>query len=146
MYIENGEKVEVSGENLFESSWLVEVDGLGTFETYPNRDSTNYIEDYELNDVSHFYRGLLRHPGYCNSIQSMKDLNLLDDQESKDLQGVTYNQFTASLLGVNEDADVKEAVAEKLNLRVDSFDPLAEDVLETIQKIASDITNPSNAL
>ena len=44
-YIQNGQKIEVSGENLFESSWLVDVEGLGTFETYPNRDSTNYIKD-----------------------------------------------------------------------------------------------------
>ncbi|MBL4593407.1 MAG: saccharopine dehydrogenase NADP-binding domain-containing protein [Flavobacteriales bacterium] len=120
VYIENGKKIEVSGEDLFEHSWLVEVDGLATFETYPNRDSTNYIEDYGLNDVTDFYRGLLRHPGYCNSIQSMKDLNLLDDKESKDLQGVSYKQFTASLIGADENADVKQAVADKLNLKASS--------------------------
>ncbi|QVL57541.1 MAG: zinc ABC transporter substrate-binding protein [Simkaniaceae bacterium] len=33
-----------------------------------------------------------------------------------------------------------EMVADKFNLRVESFDPLAEDVLATIQKIANDIT------
>ena len=68
VYIENGQKVEVSGEDLFESSWLVDVDGLGTFETYPNRDSTNYIKDYDLEGIPDFYKGLFRHPGYCNSI------------------------------------------------------------------------------
>ena len=120
VYIRNGQKIEVSGENLLESSWLVDVEGLGTFETYPNRDSTNYTKDYGLKDVSEFYRGLLRHPGYCNSIQSMKDLNLLNDKESHNLQGVTYKQFTASLIGVNENTDVKQAVSDKLNLKVSS--------------------------
>ena len=119
-YIQNGKKIEVSGENLFESSWLVDVEGLGTFETYPNRDSTNYTKDYGLKDISEFYRGLLRHPGYCNSIQSMKDLNLLNDKESHNLQGVTYKQFTASLIGVNESVDIKQAVSDKLNLKVSS--------------------------
>jgi len=127
VYLENGQKIEVSGENLFESSWLVDVDGLGTFETYPNRDSTNYIEDYGLNDISDFYRGLLRHPGYCNSIQSMKDLNLLSNEESKNLQGITYRQFTASLVGVNEDSDIKQAVADKLNLKASS------DIIKQLQ-------------
>jgi len=120
VYIQDGKKVEVSGENLFENSWLVDVVGLGTFETYPNRDSTNYIKDYALKDITDFYRGLLRHPGYCNSIQSMKDLNLLSDKDSHDLQGVTYRQFTASLIGVNRDGNIKQAVSDKLNLKVSS--------------------------
>jgi len=127
VYIENGQKIEVSGENLFESSWLVDVDGLGTFETYPNRDCTNYIKDYDLKDISDFYRGLLRHPGYCNSIQSMKDLNLLSDEESHNLQGVTYKQFTASLIGLNGDTEIRQAVSDKLNLKVSS------DIIKQLQ-------------
>jgi len=127
VYIKNGQKVEVSAENLFDNSWLVDVEGLGTFETYPNRDSTNYINDYNIKDVSDFYRGLLRHPGYCNSIQSMKDLNLLSDKESHDLQGVTYKQFTASLIGAGGDADIKQAVSDKLNLMVTS------DIIKQLQ-------------
>lgn len=127
VYIKNGQKIEVSGENLFENSWLVDVEGLGTFETYPNRDSTNYIKDYGLKDISDFYRGLLRHPGYCNSIQSMKDLNLLSDEESHNLQGVTYKQFTATLIGVNENNDIKQAVSDKLNLKVSS------DIIKQLQ-------------
>jgi len=120
VYIQDGQKIEVSGKDLFDSSWLVDVDVLGTFETYPNRDSTNYIKDYGLEDITDFYRGLLRHPGYCNSIQSMKDLNLLSDEESHNLQGLTYRQFTASLVGADEDADIRQAVADKLNLKVSS--------------------------
>jgi len=127
VYIQDGQKVEVSGENLFECSWLVDVEGLGTFETYPNRDSTNYIKDYGLKDISDFYRGLLRHPGYCNSIQSMKDLNLLNDEDSHNLQGVTYKQFTASLLGVNENTDIRQVVSDKLNLKVSS------DIIKQLQ-------------
>ncbi|MBL4755934.1 MAG: saccharopine dehydrogenase NADP-binding domain-containing protein [Flavobacteriales bacterium] len=120
VYIQDGRKIEVSAKDLFESSWLVKVDGLGTFETYPNRDSSNYIEDYGIEGISDFYRGLLRHPGYCNSIQSMKDLDLLSDDESHNLQGVSFKQFTASLVGVDENSDIRQAVADKLNLKVSS--------------------------
>jgi saccharopine dehydrogenase (NADP+, L-glutamate forming)/spermidine synthase len=127
VYIENGKKIEVSGENLFESSWLVDVEGLGTFETYPNRDSTNYVDDYNLKDNLDFYRGLLRHPGYCNSIQSFKDLNLLNDDESHDLQNVSYKQFTQSLIGVDEGIDIKQVVSEKLNLKTSS------DIIKQLQ-------------
>ena len=127
VYLQDGQKIEVSGEDLFDNSWLVEVDGLGTFETYPNRDSSTYIKNYGLEDISDFYRGLLRHPGYCNSIQSFKDLNLLNDDEIIDLQNVTYRQFTASLVGEIEGTDVRQAVADKLNLKVSS------DIIKQLQ-------------
>jgi saccharopine dehydrogenase-like NADP-dependent oxidoreductase len=108
VYIEDGKKVEVSGNTLFDNSWVVDVEGLGTFETYPNRDSSNYLKSYGLEDISDFYRGLLRHPGYCNSIQSMKDLDLLNDEESHDTHDVTYSQFIASLIGLDSNVDIKQ--------------------------------------
>jgi saccharopine dehydrogenase-like NADP-dependent oxidoreductase len=119
-YIQAGQKIEVSGEVLMEHSWLVNVEGLGTFETYPNRDSTNYISDYGLVGIPDFYRGLLRHPGYCNSIQSMIDLNLFSEDKSCDLDGITYNQFTASLVGAENNSDIKQVVANRLGLKISS--------------------------
>ncbi len=119
-YIRDGKKVEVSGADLMENSWLVDIEGLGTFETYANRDSTNYIADYGLEDATDFYRGLLRHPGYCNSIQSMKDLNLLSEETVHDLEGVTYSQFTRQLVGGDDTSDVKQIVADKLGLKISS--------------------------
>jgi len=119
-YIKDGKKVEVAADELLDHSWLVDVEGLGTFETYGNRDSTNYLEDYGIENIQNFYRGLLRHPGYCNSIQAMKDLDLLSEEETHELEGVTYQQFIASLLGINGETGVKQAVAEKLNLKMSS--------------------------
>jgi saccharopine dehydrogenase (NADP+, L-glutamate forming) len=127
VYIEGGKEIKVSGEDLLYNSWLVDVDGLGTFETYPNRDSRNYLDDYEIQGISDFYRGLLRHPGYCNSIQSIKDLNLLNDEESHDLEGKTYKQFMLSLIGTDESSDVKQAVADKLKFNISS------DIIKQLQ-------------
>ncbi len=117
-YIKDGRKIEVSAAELFDHSWLVDIEGLGTFETYGNRDSTNYLEDYGFENISDFYRGLLRHPGYCNSMQSFKDLNLLSDEDNHDFEGVTYKQFMAMIMDLDENADVKEAVAAKLNMKI----------------------------
>ena len=118
-YIKDGKKVEISGEDLMDHSWLVDVEGLGTFETYPNRDGSNYISDYELDGINDFYRGLLRHPGYCNSVQSLKDLNLMSEEDSHELNGKSYAEFTAGIMDSTPDK-VKEAVAEKLNMKVSS--------------------------
>ncbi len=116
VYIKDGKEVHVSGEELFDHSWLVDVDGIGTFETYPNRNATRYIDDYDLHGIENFYRGLLRYPGYCNSMQSFKDLDLMEDEEGHHLDGKTYKQFVAETLGVNGE-DVIQAVADKLNLK-----------------------------
>lgn len=127
VYIKDGKDVKVSGENLMHSSWLVEVDGLGTFETYPNRDSRNYLDDYGIHGISGFYRGLLRHPGYCNSIQSLKDLNLLDDTEKHVFEGLTYKQFMTTLINTKENSDIKQEVADKLKLHISS------DIIKQLQ-------------
>lgn len=126
-YIQDGVKIEVSANDLFENSWLVDVDDLGTFETYPNRDCSNYITDYGLENIPDFYRGLLRHPGYCNSIQSMKDLNFLSEEKSHNLQGLTYRQFTGLLVGADDKIDIMQAVADKLKMKVSS------DIMKQLQ-------------
>lgn len=116
-YMKNGKEIKISGEDLFENSWLVDVDGLGVFETYANRDTRNYTEDYGLEEATDFYRGLLRHPGYCNAIQSLKDLNLLNDTDSHDLSDMSFKQFTSKLIGAGNNEDIEEEVAKKLNLK-----------------------------
>lgn len=45
-FIQDGKKIEVSGEDLFKNNWLTDIYNLGTFETYPNRDSTIYIDGF----------------------------------------------------------------------------------------------------
>jgi Saccharopine dehydrogenase and related proteins len=121
VYVRDGNQVHVAGEDLFQHSWLVDVEGLGTFETYPNRDATRYIEDYDLDGIRDFYRGLLRYPGYCDSIQSIKDLDLFKDDNSHNLNGMTYREFLADLVGTNPSNNVPGAVADKLNLKHSSI-------------------------
>lgn len=120
LYYKDGQTVRVSGSELFDHSWLVDIEGLGTFETYPNRDSTPYLSEYGLEGIPDFYRGLLRYPGYCNSVQAMKDLNLLSENDSHDLAGISFRAFTAGLVGVDPASDIVQAVADKLNMKVSS--------------------------
>jgi len=113
-YIENGKRVEVSGEELYKHNRLVEIHDLGTFETYPNRDSTVYIDEYGLDQDVDIYRGLLRFPGWCNMMQGFKDLGLFRSDNVQDLSSMTYRQLTASLMSADDSADVREAAAEHL--------------------------------
>ncbi len=116
-YLKNGERVEVPAERLFEHHWLVDIEGIGTFETYPNRDATRYLKYYGLGQDISYYRGLLRFTGWCNTMISLKKLNLMDDTTIKDFTNRKYIDFTASLVGGrgNTIADIATYLDEKEN-------------------------------
>ncbi|MFC1724880.1 saccharopine dehydrogenase C-terminal domain-containing protein [candidate division KSB1 bacterium] len=120
-YLNNGKVVDVPGDKLFENYWLVDIDEIGTFETYPNRDSLKYIEPYGLNPEGlTLYRGLLRFSGHCNNMRCMLELGLLDGKEDKDFSGITYRQFMAELLGCSENDDLELALSKKLKVNINA--------------------------
>ncbi|MCH8318272.1 MAG: saccharopine dehydrogenase NADP-binding domain-containing protein [Bacteroidetes bacterium] len=98
-YLKEGKRIDVPAELLFDHHWLIDIEGLGTFETYPNRDSTGYRAYYELDENVSLYRGLLRFTGWCNTLGKLKKLNLLDDDTEQVFENKTYREFTASLTG-----------------------------------------------
>lgn len=97
-YLSEGKKVAVPGAQLFDHHWLVDIEGLGTFETYPNRDSSVYREYYELDENVSLFRGILRFTGWCNTLRKLKRLNLLDDDKEQVFENKTYREFTTSLV------------------------------------------------
>ncbi|MFV2074135.1 MAG: saccharopine dehydrogenase C-terminal domain-containing protein [Thermoanaerobaculales bacterium] len=116
-YLEKGKKIEVPGDKLFEHFWLVDIEGLGSFESYPNKDVEKYVEPFGLDreNVS-FYRGLLRFSGYCNNMRHMLALGLFDSERERSFQGMSYRQLMASLVGAAPADDVESAVAQYLGL------------------------------
>lgn len=112
-YLKEGKRIDVSGELLFEHHWFVDVEGLGTFETYPNRDSTIYREYFELDENVSLFRGILRFTGWCNTLRKLKKLNLLDDDKEQIFENKTYREFTVSLTGNDNDSG---GMAEFLNV------------------------------
>jgi len=116
-YLEKGKKIEVPGDKLFEHFWLVDIEGLGTFESYPNKDVEKYVEPFGLDreNVS-FYRGLLRFSGYCNNMRHMLALGLFDSERERSFEGMSYRQLMASLVGAAPTGDVESAVAQYLGL------------------------------
>ena len=116
-YLEKGKKIEVPGDKLFEHFWLVDIEGLGTFESYPNKDVEKYVEPFGLDreNVS-FYRGLLRFSGYCNNMRHMLALGLFDSERERSFEGMSYRQLMASLVGAAPTDDVESAVAQYLGL------------------------------
>jgi saccharopine dehydrogenase-like NADP-dependent oxidoreductase len=117
-YYVKGKRVEVPGEKLFEDFWLVDIEGLCTFETYPNKDCKKYLKPFGLDTVPDitFYRGLLRYTGYCNTLRNIKELGFLDSKEKENYVKKTYRQLVASLIGAKSTDDLEEDTAKYLNV------------------------------
>ncbi|MCD4793111.1 MAG: saccharopine dehydrogenase NADP-binding domain-containing protein, partial [Bacteroidales bacterium] len=114
-YIKDGVKIDVP--SIFEHHRIVDVEGIGAFETYPNRDCERYVEHFGLDKNVSLYRGLLRFVGYCNTMNSLKKIGIFNTEEDeKNFEGMTYAQMMASLINANSPVDIKKKVSEYLNI------------------------------
>ena len=125
-YLKDGVKIDVP--LIFEHHRIVDVEGIGTFETYPNRDCERYVEHYGLDKNVSLYRGLLRFVGYCNTMNSLRKIGIFNTEEDeKNFKSVTYAQMMASLINADSSVDIKKKVSEYLNLAE------KDDVMERLE-------------
>ena len=113
-YQVNGKKIEVPV--IFEHHKLVDIDGLGTFETYPNNDSTRYIPYFGLDKDVSIYKGLLRFIGWCNTMISFLKIKLIENDIELNRENTTYAQFMAGLIGVKTSENIRTDIANFLKL------------------------------
>jgi saccharopine dehydrogenase (NADP+, L-glutamate forming) len=126
-FLENGKIVEIEGKNLFLNPKVEEIEGLGKFEVYPNRDSVPYKEQYGLKDALTVIRGTYRNLGWCETLKKIVDLGLVDETPQTNLKGVTFKKMTADLVGCPDDQHIKEATAKKLGI------PASSEIIKRIE-------------
>ena len=115
-WLEDGEEVIVSGEKLFENYYLQDIEGIGTFENYPNRNSVPYKKIYGLNDAKTVYRGTYRMTGWCETIRNIVKLGWLNDKPIKGFYGKTYGDLTRFLIKAQENDNLIKKTAKFLGL------------------------------
>lgn len=117
-FLKNGETVEIPTENLFKNPIQIDVPEVGLMEIYPNRDSLQYINLYGLPDTETMYRGTFRYPNWCQSLDAIKALGMLD-YEILNFENKSCKEVVSEQLGVYP-RNVKEKVAERLNIELHS--------------------------
>jgi len=118
LYLKKGKRVVIEPINLFKDRFSFEFPGVGELEVYPNRDSISYTDIYKIQEVSTMYRGTLRYKGWCETLDAMKTLKMLDDTIN-DYTGMDYAGFLAERARFDTE-DLREKVAMKLGIREDS--------------------------
>lgn len=85
--------------HVFNRTWAVEVDGVGTLEAYPNRNSLIYRDLFGLEKVETMIRGTLRYPGWSETWQQFVRLGLPNDtMPVPGLNERTYREFMQMFL------------------------------------------------
>jgi saccharopine dehydrogenase-like NADP-dependent oxidoreductase len=118
-YQKQGQIIEIPGEELFDHYWPVEIQGLGEFEGYPNRDSLPYAETYSIQPSDWMFRGTLRNVGWCATIKKIVEMGLLDETPMQPLP-TNFREFTAQVLDVGPGTDFPQYLAKKWGMRHDS--------------------------
>lgn len=106
----DGQIVEIPAGQLFKHFWPVQIEGLGEFEGYPNRDSLPYADTYGIRPTEWMFRGTLRNVGWCPTLDKIAEIGLLDETPRTELPA-TFREFTAQLLGVSADTDLPQLLA-----------------------------------
>lgn len=114
-YLKDSKEISISPEDLFENYSIINIEELGDFEAYPNRNSLPYIELYGIHSTKTMLRGTLRNIGWCSTIKKIVELGLLDEEE-KDWSGMTYRDFLRKLMNEPAEKNLKKALSECLNI------------------------------
>lgn len=114
LYLKNGKEKFIDSINLFKDRFSYKFPGLGELEVYPNRDSMHYREIYDIPDVRTMYRGTFRYKGWCETLDAMRAIKLLDDT-IQNYEGMSYAEFIAERAGL-ENRDLKKNLASKLGI------------------------------
>ncbi|HHE37198.1 MAG TPA: saccharopine dehydrogenase [Candidatus Cloacimonetes bacterium] len=77
----DGEIKEIEGKDLFKNYWFVDVEGAGTLEAYPNRDSMGYVDLYNLKHLKTMYRGTFRNISHCDTWYILSQMGFFKEDE-----------------------------------------------------------------
>ncbi|MBN1513467.1 MAG: saccharopine dehydrogenase NADP-binding domain-containing protein, partial [Phycisphaerae bacterium] len=119
----DGAIVEQPSGTIFDHPDLMEIEGVGTLESYPNRDSLAYADLYDIPEAQSIQRATLRYPGWCRTMQAVMAAGFLDATPRSWPEGTRLADFTRSLLPDSTPGSVRAALARRLGLSEDA-DPL----------------------
>jgi saccharopine dehydrogenase-like NADP-dependent oxidoreductase len=93
VYLENKKTKKMDYTALFDATHVTSIPGIGSLACYPNRDSLDYINRYDLSGVETFVRTTLRYPAFCAGWKNIIDLKLTDETIFYETDGMSLHKF-----------------------------------------------------
>jgi len=129
-FLRDGQIKFVPYSRLFKETDMIDVEGYGKFDAYPNRDSISYIDVYGLKGIKTMIRGTLRQFGYGKAWHVFVKLGLTDDSSKiNNADQLTYTSLINSFLPSS-----KLTVKEKLkSLMQQEWDADIEQMMDYLE-------------
>ena len=118
-FLRNNKIVQVNYPDVFNQTEKINIDQLGDFDSYANRDSLKYIKLYGLDEIDTMFRGTLRRKGFCESWEIIALLGLTDDEVYLNTFNKSYKDLILSQL-FNKDnvIDLKKEIELKVSRKI----------------------------
>jgi saccharopine dehydrogenase (NADP+, L-glutamate forming) len=118
-YLKKGRRIFIEPVDLFKDRFSYNFPGIGEMEVYPNRDSISYIDTYGIPETKTMYRGTFRYKGWCETLDVMKQLNMLDNIIIN-YEGKSYGDFLAERAGTGT-GNLRRNLSKKLGISKNSL-------------------------
>ena len=114
-FLRKNKIVQVYYPDVFNQTEKINIDQLGDFDSYANRDSLKYIKLYGLDEIDTMFRGTLRRKGFCESWEIIALLGLTDDEVYLNTFNKSYKDLILSqLFNKNNVIDLKKEIELKV--------------------------------
>ncbi len=149
-FIENGKYKYVPYYRLFDNTETINIDEIGEFEVYPNRDSLKYRKLYNLDNIQTMKRGTIRKVGFSKSWNMLIRLGLTDDSyRISNSKNMSIREFTNCFLPYDPNKSIEKKVQKEL--RIKSFNEemkklKAINLFDDKKKIRTDNGTPAEIL
>ncbi|UYQ95131.1 saccharopine dehydrogenase NADP-binding domain-containing protein [Chitinophaga horti] len=111
IYREKGKIKDIPYETLFDQAKTVMVPGIGKLAFYPNRDSLNYVEVYQLENIPTFMRATLRYPDFIEGWSAIVKLGLTAEGGPFNTDNMTYFKWAAQKVTLDKHLSNEENIA-----------------------------------
>ncbi|WP_340152553.1 saccharopine dehydrogenase C-terminal domain-containing protein [uncultured Marivirga sp.] len=120
-FIRNGRYKYIPYHKLFTRYETIEVNGLGDFEGYPNRNSLAYRKVYGIEEIPTLIRGTFRKAGFCDAWNIFVQLGVTDDSyQMEGLDGMSKRDFFNAFLPYNKSASIEDKLCKNLGFSRDA--------------------------
>ena len=149
-FIEKGKYKYVPYYRLFDNTETINIDKIGEFEVYPNRDSLKYRKLYNLDDIQTMKRGTIRKIGFSKSWNMLIRLGLTDDSyRINNSKNMSIREFTNCFLPYDPNKSIEKKVQKELKMK--SFNEemkklKAINLFDDKKKIRTDNGTPAEIL
>ena len=149
-FIEKGKYKYVPYYRLFDNTETINIDKIGEFEVYPNRDSLKYRKLYNLDDIKTMKRGKITKICFSKSWNMLIRLGLTDDSyRINNSKNMSIREFTNCFLPYDPNKSIEKKVQKELKMK--SFNEemkklKAINLFDDKKKIRTDNGTPAEIL